>query len=401
MDAAIQLLDADFASIQTRDPETAELRLVAARGFAPESAAHWQRVQAGSTTSCGQALSRGERFVIPDVERDELLAGTEDLRHFRLCGIRAVQSTPLLSETGETVGMLSTHWRRERLPSPGELRFLDPLVPTLAALIERASAAEALRTSEAALRQRVEALERADREKNNFLAMLAHELRNPLAPISNVGEVLAHVLGERPAARRPLAILKRQTDQLTRLVDDLLDISRIEQGRMTLEEHPVEVGEILDQAIETVQPLIREKQHRLTVRRLHARALVLGDRARLIQCIGNLLQNAAKYTERRGEIAIAVRESDTNVSIEVRDKGAGIAPELLPRIFDLFVQSEETLASSRGGLGIGLAIVKRLVIMQGGSVEATSAGEGRGSTFTIHLRRPGPAARDDVNFLRH
>lgn len=401
-DVAIRLVDADCASIQTKVPSKPELQLIAARGFVPESAAHWQRVHAGSSTSCGQALSRRERIIIPDVEREDLLAGTEDLRHLRLCGIRAVQSTPLFSGSGEPVGMLSTHWRHEYHPSPDELRFIDALAPSLAALIERACALEALRASEAALRLRVGALEQADQEKNNFLAMLAHELRNPLAPIRSVGEVLAHMLKEQPAARRPLAILRRQTDQLTRLVDDLLDISRIEQGRMKLEERPLEVMEILDQAIETVQPLIREKQHRLTVERLPTRVSVLGDRARLVQCVGNLLHNAAKYTDQGGEIGIAVRASDTRVSIEVRDNGAGIAPAVLPQIFDLFVQSEDTLRDSRGGLGIGLAIVKRLVEMHGGSVEAASPGEGRGSTFKIHLWRlespqAVPAAGMDAN----
>ena len=246
---------------------------------------------------------------------------------------------------------------------------------------------EALRASEAALRLRVAALERIDREKNDFLAMLAHELRSPLAPIRNVGEVLGHVLQDQRAARRPLAILKRQTEQLTRLVDDLLDISRIQQGRLTLHERPVELGEVLEQALDTVQPLVREKRHELTVARLEAPAFVLGDRARLVQCVANLLQNAAKYTRPGGRIHVAATESGAKVAITVRDDGAGIAPALLPRVFEPFVQSEATREHSRGGLGLGLAIVKRLVEMHGGSVEAASDGEGHGATFAIHLWR--------------
>ncbi len=237
-----------------------------------------------------------------------------------------------------------------------------------------ASAVKALLASEAALRMRVAALEQADREKNDFLAMLAHELRNPLAPIRNVGEVLAQILQDHPAVRRPLAILKRQTDQLTRLVDDLLDISRIRQGRLTLESGPVEIGEVLEHALETVQPLIREREHSLTLERLRAPVCVLGDRARLIQCVANLLQNAAKYTKPGGRIAVSCAAAGTRVSIAVRDNGAGIPASLLPQLFEPFVQSEETLEHSRGGLGIGLAIVKRLVDMHGGSVEAASEG---------------------------
>ena len=384
---AATLLDADCASIQTRIEDESQLRLIAARGFVPEAAAFWDRVDAGSSSSCGQALRRGERVFIPDVERDERLAGTEDLRYMRLCGIRAAQSTPLLSQGGNPVGMLSTYWRREYHPSADTLLLIDALAQYVARLIERVATEGARHASEASLRLRVEALERIDRDKNRFIAMIAHELRSPLAPIRNVGEVLAHLLRERPAARQPLAILKRQSGQVARLVDDLLDISRIQQGRLTVQQRPVAIAEILDQALETVQPLIREKRHNLTVERLQTPVFVLGDRARLVQCVANLLQNAAKYTHPGGQIHLAVAESGAKVSISVRDNGAGIEPALLPRVFEPFVRSEEMLEHSRGGLGIGLAIVRRLVEMHGGGVEAVSDGEGRGSTFTIHLWR--------------
>jgi signal transduction histidine kinase len=387
IEVAAELLAADCATLQTRVPERVQLRLAAARGFPPEAAAFWERVDAGSSSACGQAWSRGERVVIPDVERDSHLAGTEDLRQMRLCGIRAVQSTPLLSRGGALLGVLSTYWRRVYHPSRDMLLLMDALAGQVIRLIERALIEDAQRATEAGLRVRVAALERLDSDKNDFLAMLAHELRNPLAPIRNVGEVLAQVLPEEPAVQRPLAILRRQTDQLTRLVDDLLDISRIQQGRLTLQERPIEVGEILEQALETVQPLIREKRHELTVERLKAPAFVLGDGARLVQCVANLLQNAAKYTRPGGRIHVAITESGTRVSILIRDNGAGIAPALLPRIFEPFVQSEGTRRHARGGLGIGLAIVKQLVGMHGGSVEAASEGEGRGSTFAIHLWR--------------
>jgi len=385
MDAAAQALGADCASIQAKIPAKPVLQLIAARGFVAEATAYWQQVDAGSSSSCGQALRRGQRIVIPDVERDQLLAGTEDLHHMRLCGIRAVQSTPLFSRSGEPVGMISTHWRREHLASPDTLRFVDAMALHFAELIERVSAQEALRL-------RVAALERADREKNKFLAMLGHELRSPLAPIRNVAEILARLLHDEPTAQRPLGILKRQTDQLTWLVDDLLDIARIQEGRMALEERPVEIGGIIEQAVETVQPLLKEKQQRLSVGPLAAPVLVLGDPARLVQCVVNLLDNAAKYTEPGGEVRIEVRESGARVSIAISDNGAGISPALLPHIFDPFVQSEETLEHARGGLGIGLAIVRHLVGMHGGSVEAASEGAGRGSSFTIHLWRLESAA---------
>ena len=387
VEVAADLLGADCASVQTRIRDRQQLRLVAARGFVPEAAAFWDRVDAGTGAWCGEVLRRGERIVIPDIESDDRLAGTEELGHLRLCGIRAMQATPLLSHAGEPVGMLSTHWRREFHPPADMLRLIDALARQVVRLIERAAAEEARHATETSLRLRVEALERNDREKNSFLAMVAHELRSPLAPIRNVGEVLTHVLRNHPGALRPLAVLKRQTGQLSRLVDDLLDISRIQQGRLTLQERPVEIMEILDQALETVQPLLREQRHDLSVERLRAPAFVLGDRARLVQCVANLLQNAAKYTPPGGEIHLAVAQAGARISISVRDNGAGIAPALLPRIFEPFVQIDETREHARGGLGIGLAVVKRLIEMHGGGVEAVSDGEGRGSMFTIHLWR--------------
>jgi signal transduction histidine kinase len=387
MDAAAQMLGADYASIQTRIPGQPALQLMGEIGFKPEATAFWQRVDAGSGSPCGQALSRGQRIIVPDVESNEQLAGTEDLRQMRLCGIRAVQSTPLVARSGACLGMLSTHWRQTYQPPGGALRLLDVVASHVAALMERVAVEEALRASETALRLRVAALEAADREKNHFLAMLGHELRGPLAPISNVRELLAQLLRDQPAAQRPLEILKRQTDQLTRLVADLLDIARIQEGRMALEEQPVEIGAVLEQAIETVQPLLREKQQRLSVVGLPASVLVLADRARLVQCFGNLLHNAVKYTEPEGEISVEIRASLTRVSVLVSDNGAGISAALLPHVFNLFVQNEETLEHSGGGLGIGLAIVKRLVEMHGGSVGAASDGEGRGSTFAVHLPR--------------
>lgn len=398
IDAAARLLGADCASIQTRVPEKQQLRLVAARGFVPEATAYWEWVDAGSSSCCGQALLRGERVIIADVEGDSQLAGTEDLRHMRSCGIRAVQSTPLFSRAGDAFGMLSTHWRHQYQPPGDALRLLDALARQIARLLERTADEEARRAGEASLRVRLAALERIDGEKDSFLAMLAHELRNPLAPIRNAGEVLAQLVDDRPAAHRPLAILRRQTGQLTRLVDDLLDISRIQRGSLTLQERPVEVGEILEQALETVHPLVREKRHELTVKRLQAAAFVLGDGARLVQCVSNLLQNAAKYTPPGGRIHLEALESGAKISIIVHDNGAGIAPALLPHVFDPFVQSEETLKHSRGGLGIGLAIVKRLVEMHGGSVEVASDGAGQGSTFAIHLWRlePVPAPGEPV-----
>jgi PAS domain S-box-containing protein len=232
-----------------------------------------------------------------------------------------------------------------------------------------------------------EALRRADRQKDEFLAMLAHELRNPLTPIRNAALLLNREIGADPKLGTLTAMITRQTQHLTRLLDDLLDVSRIAGGRIVLQPESLEIGEIIESAIEMVQPFMNEKHHKLRVVRPGQPLHVHGDRARLVQCLCNLLNNSAKYTAARGEIVLVVAEAPDSVTIEVRDNGSGISPELLPHIFDLFIQDARTLDRSQGGLGIGLSIVKRLVEMHQGAVSAASEGIGRGCTFSIRLPR--------------
>ncbi len=235
-----------------------------------------------------------------------------------------------------------------------------------------------------ALRRADDALRAADRRKDEFLAMLAHELRNPLAPILNATEVLAMLVSEQHRLRSPVSIVKRQTAHLTRLVDDLLDISRLTQGRIELQRQRLDLADVLTQAIESVDPLMRARGHRVFVAAKAGIAYVHGDFARLLQCFSNLLTNAAKYTDRGGEIRVELRAED-DARVIISDNGVGISAPLLSSIFDLFVQSDRSLDRSQGGLGIGLTVVKRLVEMHGGVVTASSRGEGQGSTFEIRL----------------
>ena len=228
-------------------------------------------------------------------------------------------------------------------------------------------------------------LEAADRQKNEFLAMLAHELRNPLAPVRNSAELLARTMPTDPRTENAINMIKRQVTQLTRLVDDLLDVSRITQGRIELKRQPLEIGAILAQAMETVEPLLREKRHQVSITSSYEALHVNGDAARLVQCVVNVLTNAAKFTDAGGKIRVEARAEDTAAVIEITDSGVGIPSELLPRIFNLFVQSDRTLDRSQGGLGIGLSVVKRLVEMHNGQVSARSAGAGEGATFEIRL----------------
>ena len=229
-----------------------------------------------------------------------------------------------------------------------------------------------------------------------FLAMLAHELRNPLAPLANATELFARTLPDDSRAQTAVGMIRRQVTQLTRLVDDLLDVSRITQGRIELKRLPVDMTGVIRQAVENVESQLRRKRHNLsTTASTYEPLYVNGDFARLVQCVGNILGNAIKYTEPAGQISIRTRADLGNVYIEVSDSGCGIEPRLLPRIFDLFVQSERTLDRAEGGLGVGLAVVKRLIEMHDGEVRARSDGLGRGSTFELRLpliARPHAAA---------
>ena len=230
-------------------------------------------------------------------------------------------------------------------------------------------------------------LELADRQKNEFLAMLAHELRNPLAPLRNAGEILSRTLPAQSAGHAVVSMLKRQVSQLTRLVDDLLDVSRITQGRVELQRKPIELGSVVTQAIETAEPLFQAGRHEVSVVANSRAMYVDGDMTRLVQCIVNILTNAAKYTDPGGKIRVETHAEGAEAVITVADSGVGISSELLPRVFDLFVQGERTLDRSLGGLGIGLSVARRLIEMHGGRLTAFSGGPGQGATFEIRLPR--------------
>ena len=236
-----------------------------------------------------------------------------------------------------------------------------------------------------AQRQLQDALTDADRRKDEFLAMLAHELRNPVAPIVNVAHVLARKLHEDSDARGLVAIVQRQAGHLARLLDDLLDVARITRGRIELRRETLNINDCIAVASETVEPLLRSGNHRLDMSRAPQELRVEGDRVRLTQSITNLLNNAAKYSEPGTAIQVRTFARDGMAAIEVRDEGRGIAPEVLPKIFELFAQGHRPLDRKSGGLGIGLSVCKQLIEMHGGTVSAHSEGVGKGATFTLML----------------
>ncbi|MDN4038856.1 hybrid sensor histidine kinase/response regulator [Massilia sp. YIM B02443] len=232
------------------------------------------------------------------------------------------------------------------------------------------------------------ALRLADERKNEFLAMLAHELRNPLAPISTAAELLKSVYASDPAqVRRTSEIIGRQVNHMVHLVDDLLDVSRVTRGIIELERQAVDLRQTVTAALEQAQPLMQMKRQRLRTELPESKVLVEGDPKRLIQVLANLLGNAAKYTPEEGSVLLAVRTHADQAQLVVQDDGIGIAPELLPDVFGLFTQARRTPDRAEGGLGLGLALVKNLVELHGGRVEAASDGPGHGSTFTVTLPR--------------
>jgi PAS domain S-box-containing protein len=228
-------------------------------------------------------------------------------------------------------------------------------------------------------------LAEANRRKDEFLAMLAHELRNPLAPILNTVEILRQDATATPAQRQHLGMIDRQTRHIVRLVDDLLDVSRITKGKIHLRKERVELHTVVSHAVETVRPLIESRQHELTVSLPAESVWLEADPARMEQVLGNLLNNAAKYTEPCGHIWLTAEREGPDVTIRVKDTGIGILPEMLPRVFDLFVQADRSLDRAQGGLGIGLTLVKALVEMHEGKIAAHSPGVGKGAEFILRL----------------
>jgi PAS domain S-box-containing protein len=629
IDAAVSVMRSDFASMQMLDPDRGdggELRLLAFRGFDAKAARFWEWVRTDSKCTCGVALATGQRCIEPDVEKSRFMAGTADQSTYLEAGIRAVQSTPLLSRAGNLVGMISTHWRQPHEPTERDLRLLDVLARQAADLIDRKRVEEVLRSSEERYRQlanllpvavytcdaagvityynqhaaelwgrspepgdpaerfcgselllrpdgsvlphdqcpmalalreglsfreravdirrpdgsqvsvrvnidpvrdasgrivgainvfhdvtdlrraeaavanlaaivrcstdaiisidlngvitswnegaerlfgytaaetvgrpftilvppdrlgeeadilariergeriehfetkrvrkdgatidvsltvsplkdpngrivgasriprditeRVqaqEALREADRRKDEFLAMLAHELRGPLAPLGYVLEIMKRAEGDDELLGRARDSMDRQLGQLVRLVDDLLDVSRISRGRLELKRERVELASVLRQAVEACRPLAEIAAVDLIVTLPREPAYLHADAARLAQVLGNLLHNSCKYSEPGSKVWLTAERDGAYVALKVRDTGVGIPPEKLGEIFEMFAQVDHSLPRSQGGLGIGLTLVKQLVEMHGGSIAAFSDGPNTGSEFVIRL----------------
>jgi signal transduction histidine kinase/ActR/RegA family two-component response regulator len=236
--------------------------------------------------------------------------------------------------------------------------------------------------------------EAANRRQNEFLAMLAHELRNPLSPIGMAASLLDRTPNATPQLHKLSRVIGRQVDHMAKLLDDLLDAARISSGKITLSTEPLVLADVLQQAVETVQPCVQERRQRLQIELPPESVVVEGDQVRLTQVFTNLLANASKYTPDGGTLRLTARAEPGEVAVGIEDNGNGIAPEIIPYIFDLFTQGPRALARSEGGLGVGLNVVRNLVSMHAGTVAAESRGAGQGSCFTVHLPRSGERSID-------
>jgi len=250
------------------------------------------------------------------------------------------------------------------------------------------------RRAELALAESEARLRDADRRKDEFLATLAHELRNPMAPIRNAVQVLRLQGAKDSGSADVLDMIERQVEHMVRLVDDLLEVSRITLGKIEIKRQRVALADVVKSALETSRPALEEAGHELVIELPPHPVDLLGDPVRLAQIVGNLLHNAGKYTEGRGRIVVAARVEDAQVVLSVRDNGVGMAPEMLPHVFELFTQVDRSRGQSQGGLGIGLTLARSLAHLHGGTIEAHSDGLGKGSEFIVRLPalEPAPAA---------
>jgi signal transduction histidine kinase len=312
----------------------------------------------------GWAILQRETIVIEDIYAHA------DVPHdsYRSTFVRAAALTPVLR--AEPIGALGLYWRSSYRPTDAQVRLLETLADVGAIAVQNA--------------QLFHESEESNRRKDEFLAMLAHELRNPLAPVMNAVEIIGALASREPHLERAGEIIRRQVVHMTRLIDDLLDVSRITRGRIELRRERLPLAEIVDAALEATRPLVERHGHTLALN-IASGLEVDGDRARLVQVLTNLLANAAKFTPPGGHIAVRASGHGPDAAIAVRDTGIGIAKEAQARIFELFTQEDTSVERTQGGLGIGLTLAARLVAMHDGNLTVRSDGIGKGAEFVVTL----------------
>lgn len=373
---------ADLGLIRLLDPDRQELEATVSQGLPTDYLTRFNRVRVGVGT-CGLAVERGEPVIIEDVELAGACHAGGPCRGpdpspaaswseaGRAGGFRGTFSVPLISRRGDLVGTIAIFFQEPHRPTDRQLQMVEQYVLQAADAIDNA-------------RRHVEARE-SERHKEEFLATLGHELRNPLAAI----QTCAHLIQPDQVAADSLAEVRemiiRQSRHMARLIEDLLDLTRVSRGTLAVRKEPVDLAEVVARAVGHVKPLVQERRHELTVAIPKEPTIIQADPMRLEQVLANLLMNAAKYTDPGGRIELTAACEKDDLVVRVCDTGIGLAPEALPGLFRLYTQLDAARERSRGGLGIGLALVKSLVELHGGMVSAHSEGPGCGSEFIVRL----------------
>jgi signal transduction histidine kinase len=379
VEAAVTITEADFGNIQLVDPRSSDLRIAAQRGFPQWWIDYWNTVSIGRGT-CGTAAERGERIIVEDVEQSPIFTDY-DLEMQQRAGVRAVQSTPLLSRSGKLIGVFSTHYKRPHRPDIRTLQLLDFLARHATDII-----AHALAEEDRARHLREEQQARADadaanRAKDQFVARVSHELRTPLNALMGWTRMLRDGSVEASTAPKAIAAIDRNADVLNKLVEDLIEMSRVTSGQLQLNRKHTDIVAVVRDSLQLLEPAANAKHIRLETSIEAEPVTVDGDATRLRQVFWNLLSNAMKFTPSDGRVVVRLRLTKGDVEIDVTDTGQGIAPEFVPYIFEPFAQAE----SSGPGLGLGLAIVQQLVRAHGGQISVQSRGVGAGTTFSVSL----------------
>jgi signal transduction histidine kinase/CheY-like chemotaxis protein len=366
---AVDMLDADGSlrrlAVAHVDPAKVELAHQAQRGYPPDP---------NALNGPPHVIRTGQAELVPEITDAMIASAAKDPEHLKLLqdlGLKSYLCVPLVVQ-GKPLGAITfIAAESTRRYGQEDQAVAEDLAHRSAGAVENARLYMELRE--------------ADRRKDDFLAMLAHELRNPLAPIRNALQILRLRNADGVTVERAKDVMERQIEHLVRLVDDLLDVSRFMRDKIELKKEKIELHKIVDRAVETAQPVIDAQGHKLTVSLPSKPIWVEADSIRFAQVIANLLNNAAKYTKKAGRIELSALQDGAEVVLRVKDDGIGIAPDMLPRIFDLFTQVDRSFDRSQGGLGIGLTLVRRLVEMHHGQVTAYSAGLGKGSEFIVRI----------------
>jgi PAS domain S-box-containing protein len=383
LEAVMVIRGTDLAVVRLHERERKTLRLVAQHGFSAGFMARFAELGVESG-ALGTAMARRERLIVEDMRTSAVV--DEDTRAALLGeGVLASDFTPLLGRSGEILGMISTHFRTPRRPSERELRLTDLFARQAADFVEHSQARGArdeLLARELAARADAEA---ANRAKDEFLAMLSHELRTPLNAMLGWVRMLRAGRLDSAGAAHGLEVIERNIRHQTQIIADLLDVSRIITGKLSIDLQPVDLAPAIESAVDTLRPAAQARGVALTTELDPAAGSVAGDAARLEQVVTNLLTNALKFTPPGGRVSVRLARAGDWARLSVSDTGAGIRPDFLPHLFERFRQADSSSTRVHGGLGLGLAIVRHLVEVHGGHVRADSDGEGKGATFTVEL----------------